>query len=85
VTPDIDGAAAYLVVGLQSEDDQVARIVTILDQVQIRADVMGAGAASLEPAAVAVRIPAERVTAAVLALEQHGFTRVRAYRAHLDR
>jgi hypothetical protein len=79
VSPDIDDPTVYLVVSLQSEDDQVARIVTVLRQLQIPVDVMGSGAASAEPAAVAVRVPAERVTAAVLALEQHGFTRVRAY------
>ena len=79
MSPDIDDPAVYLVVSLQSEDDQVARIVTVLRQLQIPVDVMGSGAGPAEPSAVAVRVPAELVTAAVLALEQHGFTRVRAY------
>lgn len=79
MSTDASGAIAYLVVGLQSEDDQVARIVSILRQLEIPADVLGANARAMEPAAVSVRVPAERVVAAVLALEQHGFTRVRAY------
>jgi hypothetical protein len=66
--------ATVLVIGLQTQDDQVSRIMGILRQLEIPAALGPTGAG-----AVAVRVPADRVVAAVLALEQHGFLRVRAY------
>lgn len=76
--------SAWLVVDFQSETEQSARIVAILSQLEIPADLVGPGAAPSEPPAVAVRVPTDRVVAAVLALEEHGFRRVRAYGGHPD-
>lgn len=69
----------WLVVELQSDEEQVSRIITVLGQLEIPAEVAGPGAPPDEPGRIALRVPSEGVVAAVLALEQHGFTRVRAY------
>jgi len=74
-----DARDALLVIGLQSDDEQVSRIVAILRQLEIPAQVMAPRVAAADAGSFAVRVPAERVVAAVLALEHHGFTRVRAY------
>jgi hypothetical protein len=71
---------AVLVVGLPSEEEQLARIVTILRGLGIAADIAAPGTVG-EADAVAVRVPGERIVAAALALEQHGFTRLKAYGA----
>lgn len=71
---------ALLVVGLPSDEEQLARIVTILRQLGIPADVAAPGTVGEEDAVV-VRVSGERVVAAALALEQHGFTRLKAYGA----
>lgn len=76
---------AWLVVDFQSETEQVARIVAILAGLEIATDVVGPRAATAGSPAVAVRVPTDRVVAAVLALEQHGFRRVRAYGGDPDR
>ena len=72
------GHDVWLVVELQSNEEQVSRIVTVLSQLEIPAEVAEPGAPA-EPGRIALRVPPEGVVAAVLALEQHGFTRVRAY------
>lgn len=82
---DTIASGAWLVVDFQSETEQIERIVTILSRLEIRADLVGPGATAPGPPAVAVRVPTDRVVAAVLALEQHGFRRVRAYGGDPDR
>jgi hypothetical protein len=73
------GPDVLLVVELQSPDEQVSRIVRFLHQVDIPAEVVAPGNAPGHPGRIALRVPTDRVVAAVLALEEHGFTRVRAY------
>lgn len=70
--------ATWLVVNLKSEDEQIAQIVEVLRQLEIPARVVD-HAERAERRRVTLRVPADRVVAAVLALEQHGFTRLRAY------
>jgi type III secretory pathway lipoprotein EscJ len=79
VSAEPGGAAVWLVVELQSSEEQVSRIVTLLSQLEIPAEVVEPGAPADDPGHIALRVPADGVVAAVLALEQHGFTRVKAY------
>ena len=73
----MDANGTVLVVSLKSDAEQLAEVVDVLRQLEIPADVVDE---EVGPRArVALRIPADRVVAAVVALEQHGFARVRAY------
>ncbi len=68
-----------LVVELQTDEDQLSRIITVLSQLEIPAEMVAPRGPANEPRHVALRVPSDGVVAAVLALEQHGFRRVRAY------
>jgi hypothetical protein len=70
-----------LVVNLKSEARQVTEILGILERLEIAADVQTAPAAAPGPAALVLRISPDRLVEAVLALNYHGFTDVRAYEA----
>lgn len=77
--PDDDGT--LLVVKLKSEQEQLIVIMEILRQLDIPAEVMHRDAVVHPLGPITLRIPRDRVVAAVLALEHHGFSDVRAYEA----
>ena len=74
-----------LVVELQSDEEQVSRMVLALRELEIPAEVVRPAAPPGTAGHITLRVPPEGVVAAVLALEQHGFTRVRAYGGDGDR
>jgi len=74
-----DDEATWLVVGLKSCEEQLSQVVDILRSVEVPAEIVTPDALDDQPARVTLRIPHDRVVAAVLALEQHGFKRLKAY------
>jgi len=74
-----DDEATWLVVGLKSCEEQLSQVVDILRNVEVPAEVVAPDAVDEAPARVTLRIPNDRVVAAVLALEQHGFKSLKAY------
>ena len=76
--------APLLVVNLKSDEEQVGQILAILGRLNIAVDVLEPAASTRERATVVLRIPPDRLVEAVLALEYHGFSRVRAYRRDLE-
>jgi hypothetical protein len=72
---------AFVVVSLERERRPASEIVGILAQFGIPAELMERRARARQPRSIAVLIPPDRVSEAVLALEIHGFPDVRVYEA----
>ncbi|HSB62255.1 MAG TPA: hypothetical protein VLI67_11080 [Vicinamibacteria bacterium] len=72
-------AGTLLVFRLKSDAEQLSQVLEILRQLEITAEVAEAEASLAGPGRVVLRLPADRVVAAALALEHHGFAHLRAY------
>jgi hypothetical protein len=72
---------AFVVVSLEREHGPASEIVGILAHFGIPAELMERRATVRQPRTIAMLIPPDRVSEAVLALEIHGFPDVRVYEA----
>lgn len=72
-------AGAFVVVGLEREGEDMSRIVETLEPLGIPADVVARGHQFRRVPSVVIRVPPERVTDAIVALELKGFVDVLAY------
>jgi hypothetical protein len=72
-------AGAYLLVGLESEGEELARITEILEPLGIPTEVVGRGHQLRRAPSVVLRVPPQRVGEAILALELQGYADVLAY------
>jgi hypothetical protein len=72
---------AFVVVSLEREHGPASEIVGILAHFGIPAELMERRARVRQPRTIAMLIPPDRVSEAVLALEIHGFHDVRVYEA----
>ena len=70
---------AFVVVGLQREDEPVSNITAILEPLGIPIEVVGRGRQLRRAPTVVFRVPHHRVAEAILALEIQGFADVLAY------
>ncbi|HET9491399.1 MAG TPA: hypothetical protein VFR64_16800 [Methylomirabilota bacterium] len=73
-------AGTFLVVSLESEAEEVTRIVEILEPLGIPAEVVGRGHQLRRTPSVVLRVPHQRAAEAMVALEIQGFAEVLAYR-----
>jgi hypothetical protein len=74
-------ASAFVVVNLEREHRPASEILGILAHFGIPAEPMERRASVRQPRTIAMLIPPDRVSEAVLALEIHGFPDVRVYEA----
>lgn len=72
-------AGAFLVVGLEYEGEELARITEILEPLGIATEVVGRGHQLRRAPSVVLRVPQQRVGEAILALELQGYGDVLAY------
>jgi len=72
---------AFLVIGLEREDELVSSITDVVEQQGIPIEVIGWPRHFRRSPSVVVRIPQHRVAEAILALKLHGFCDVVAYHA----
>jgi hypothetical protein len=72
-------AGAFLVVGLEYEGEELARITEILEPLGIPTEVVGRGHQLRRAPSVVLRVPQQRVGEAILALELQGYGDVLAY------
>ena len=70
---------AFVVVGLEREDEPVSNITEILELLGIPIEVVGRGRQLRRAPSVVFRVPHHRVAEAILALELQGFADVLAY------
>ena len=75
---------AFLVIGLEREDEPVSSITDVVEQEGIPFEVIGRHGHFRRMPSVVVRIPQHRVAEAILALELQGFCDVVAYHAGED-
>ena len=75
---------AFLVIGVAREDESSLRIIDVLERQDIPVEVIGRGRQFRRVPSVVVRVPYQRLAAAMLTLEFHGFADVVAYHAHDD-
>jgi hypothetical protein len=70
---------AFVMVGLEREDEAISRITEILEPLGIPIEVVGRGQQLRRTRSVVFRVPHHRVAETLLALELQGFPDVRAY------
>jgi len=70
---------AFLVIGLEREDEPVSSITGVVEQQGIPIEVIGRRRHLRHVPSVVVRVPLHRVAEAILALELQGFCDVVAY------
>jgi hypothetical protein len=70
---------AFVVVGLEREDEPVSNITDILEPLGIPIEMVGRGRHLRRAPTVVFRVPHHRVAEAILALELQGFVDVLAY------
>ena len=70
---------AFLVIGLEREDEPVSSITDALQRQGIPIEVIGRGRRLRRVPSVVVRVPKHRVAEAILALELQGYANVVAY------
>jgi len=75
---------AFLVIGLEREDEAVSSITDVVEQQGIPIEVIGRHRHFQRMPSVVVRVPQDRVAEAILALELQGFCDVVAYHAGGD-
>ena len=75
---------AFLVIGLEREDEPVSSITDVVEQQGIPIEVIGRHQHFRRVPSVVVRVPRHRVAEAILALEFRGFCDVVAYQAGED-
>jgi hypothetical protein len=75
---------AFLVIGLEREDEPVSSITDVVEQQGIPIEVIGWHQHFRPVPSVVVRVPRHRVAESILALELQGFCDVVAYHAGED-
>ena len=70
---------AFVMVGLEREDETVSKVMQILEPLGIPVEVVGRGRQLRRMPSVVLRVPHHRVAETLLALELQGFPDVLAY------
>ncbi|HXG02379.1 MAG TPA: hypothetical protein VNO23_03045, partial [Candidatus Binatia bacterium] len=78
-SPGWQASAAFVLVGLDDEGEDIGRVIDALEPLGIRAEIVARGHQVRRAPTVVVRIPADRVDDALVALEAKGFGGVLAY------
>lgn len=79
MTSESRDAGAFVMVGLEHEDEAVSKIMEILEPLGIPIEVVGRGRQLRRTPSVVFRVPYHRVAETLLALELQGFPDVLAY------
>jgi hypothetical protein len=79
MTSESRDAGAFVMVGLEREDETVSKIMEILELLGIPIEVVGRGRQLRRMPSVVLRVPHHRVAETLLALELEGFPDVLAY------
>jgi hypothetical protein len=79
MTSESRDAGAFVMVGLEGEDETVSKIMEILEPLGIPIEVVGRGRQLRRMPSVVLRVPHHRVAETLLALELEGFPDVLAY------
>ena len=74
-----NASTTVLLVSLKTEGEQMGQIASLLDQLGIPAGDPILESRTQPPGCIAVRVPTDRLVEVLLALEYHGFKRVRGY------
>ena len=79
MTMESSEAGTFIVVRLEREDEEISRIMEILEPLGIPLEVTGRGHQLRRAPSVVLRVPHQRVAEAMLALELRGYGDVVAY------
>jgi hypothetical protein len=79
MTDETGKAGTFIVVSLEREDEEIAKIAVTLELLGIPAETVGRGQQLRRAPSVVLRVPQHQVAEAILALEHQGYTDVLAY------